>query len=135
MCARYRTGKPHDDDANGGKSRAKAQPRTRVVSTATKTRASAAAKPVASAAGPATEINRFGYVAAAIAAVGGLLFGSDTASFPARSCSSKATSPSPPTMEEIVVSAVLVGAASKCRSMPRLADQKQEAQADRKAKR
>jgi len=48
------------------------------VDTATKARASAAAKSVTSATDPAAGINRFVYVAVAIAALGGLLFGYDT---------------------------------------------------------
>ncbi len=81
-----------------------------MVDTATKTPASAEAKPVAPATGPATGINRFVYVAVAIAALGGLLFGYDTGVISGAILFVKGDFALSPTMEELVVSAVLIGA-------------------------
>ena len=68
------------------------------------------AKPVTPAGGAATGINRFVYVAVAIAALGGLLFGYDTGVISGAILFVKAEFSLSPTMEEFVVSAVLVGA-------------------------
>jgi sugar porter (SP) family MFS transporter len=80
------------------------------MNTATKARASAAIKPAAPAAGPAKGINRFVYIAVGIAALGGLLFGYDTGVISGAILFVKSDFSLSPTMEEIVVSAVLVGA-------------------------
>jgi sugar porter (SP) family MFS transporter len=69
-----------------------------------------AAKPVAPATGPATGINRFVYSAVGIAALGGLLFGYDTGVISGAILFVKGEFSLSPTMEEIVVSAVLLGA-------------------------
>ena len=74
--------------------------------TATKARSGTAAKPVAPATGPATGVNRFVYVAVAIAALGGLLFGYDTGVISGAILFVKRDFALSPTMEEIVVSAV-----------------------------
>ena len=70
----------------------------------------AAAKPAASAGGPATGINRFVYAAVAIAALGGLLFGYDTGVISGAILFVKDEFSLSPTMEEFVVSVVLIGA-------------------------
>ncbi len=75
-----------------------------------KERASPAAKPVTPAGGPATVINRFVYLAVGIAALGGLLFGYDTGVISGAILFIKIEFSLSPTMEELVVSAVLVGA-------------------------
>jgi len=72
-------------------------------------RASPAPKP-APAGGPKTVINRFVYTAVAIAAVGGLLFGYDTGVISGAILFIKGDFSLSATMEEIVVSAVLIGA-------------------------
>ena len=76
----------------------------------TKVHAGAAAQPVAPAAGPAEGIDRFVYVAVAIAALGGLLFGYDTGVISGAILFVKGEFALSPTMQELVVSAVLVGA-------------------------
>jgi SP family galactose:H+ symporter-like MFS transporter len=75
-----------------------------------KERASPAAKPATPADGPATEVNRFVYIAVAIAAVGGLLFGYDTGVVSGAILFIKGEFSLSPAMEEFVVSAVLIGA-------------------------
>lgn len=77
---------------------------------ATKAHASAAAEPIALAAVPAAGINRFVYVAVAIAALGGLLFGYDTGVISGAILFVKGDFPLSSGMEELVVSAVLIGA-------------------------
>ena len=67
-------------------------------------------KPVTPAAGPAAVINRFVYTAVAIAALGGLLFGYDTGVISGAILFIKSEFSLSPTMEEVVVSAVLIGA-------------------------
>jgi sugar porter (SP) family MFS transporter len=68
------------------------------------------AKPVTPTGAPARLINRFVYVAVAIAAVGGLLFGYDTGVISGAILFVTSDFSLSATMEEIVVSAVLVGA-------------------------
>jgi len=75
-----------------------------------KERESPVVKPLTPAGGVATGINRFVYVAVAIAAIGGLLFGYDTGVISGAILFVKAEFSLSPTMEEFVVSAVLVGA-------------------------
>jgi len=72
--------------------------------------AGAPTTPVGSAARPASGINRFAYVAVAIAAVGGLLFGYDTGVVSGAILFVENDFSLSPTMEEIVVGAVLFGA-------------------------
>ena len=72
--------------------------------------ASPVVKPVIPAGGPATVINRFVYTAVAIAALGGLLFGYDTGVISGAILFIKVEFSLSPTMEELVVSAVLMGA-------------------------
>lgn len=93
-------------------SRGPANPRSEeVMDTAAKARAMAAAKPDASAAaGPAAGVSRFVYVAVGIAALGGLLFGYDTGVISGAILFVKGEFGLSATMEELVVSAVLVGA-------------------------
>jgi sugar porter (SP) family MFS transporter len=67
-------------------------------------------KPVAPTGGPAPAINRFVYIAVAIAALGGLLFGYDTGVISGAILFIKVEFSLSPTMEELVVSAVLMGA-------------------------
>jgi sugar porter (SP) family MFS transporter len=78
--------------------------------TEVKSRAIVAAKAGAPAASSGTEINRFVYVAVAIAALGGLLFGYDTGVISGAILFVKDEFSLSPGMEEWVVSAVLVGA-------------------------
>jgi len=73
-------------------------------------RASPVTKPVEPAGGRKTVINRFVYIAVAIAALGGLLFGYDTGVISGAILFIKVDFSLSPTMEEIVVSAVLLGA-------------------------
>lgn len=73
--------------------------------------AGAPTTPVGSAARPASGINRFAYVAVAIAAVGGLLFGYDTGVVSGAILFVENDFSLSPTMEEIVVGAV-AGAAT-----------------------
>ena len=75
-----------------------------------KERASPVVKPVPPASGPATGVNRFVYIAVAIAALGGLLFGYDTGVISGAILFIKDDFSLSPMMEELVVSAVLVGA-------------------------
>ena len=65
-------------------------------------------KPVAPTGGPARAINRFVYIAVAIAALGGLLFGDDTGVISGAILFIKVEFSLSPTMEELVVSAVLM---------------------------
>ena len=82
----------------------------RIVDTKSQKRANAGTKPGAPAAGPAAEISRFVYVAVGIAALGGLLFGYDTGVISGAILFVTGDFRLSPTMEEFVVSAVLVGA-------------------------
>ena len=75
-----------------------------------KERASPAVKPDTPAGGPKSVINRFVYTAVAIAALGGLLFGYDTGVISGALLFVKVEFSLSPTMEEVVVSAVLMGA-------------------------
>jgi SP family galactose:H+ symporter-like MFS transporter len=77
---------------------------------AVKDRAKPAENPAAPADGSSRVINRFVYIAVAIAALGGLLFGYDTGVISGAILFIKVDFSLSPTMEEIVVSAVLVGA-------------------------
>ena len=72
--------------------------------------ASAAAQPVSQATGPGAGPNRFVYVAVGIAALGGLLFGYDTGVISGAILFVKGEFSLSSSMEEIVVSAVLIGA-------------------------
>ena len=81
-----------------------------MVQATTKAHASPAAQPVAPAVGSAEGIDRFVYVAVAIAAIGGLLFGYDTGVISGAILFVKGEFALSPTMQELVVSAVLVGA-------------------------
>lgn len=80
----------------------------------TKTHVSAGAQPtvqpVTQANGSETGINRFVYIAVGIAALGGLLFGYDTGVISGAILFVKGEFSLSPTMEELVVSAVLLGA-------------------------
>ncbi len=76
----------------------------------TKARANAAEQPVPQATGPEAGITRFVYVAVGIAALGGLLFGYDTGVISGAILFVKGEFSLSPTMEELVVSAVLLGA-------------------------
>jgi sugar porter (SP) family MFS transporter len=78
--------------------------------TATGPEASARARHVRPAAGPASQVNGFVYVAVAIAALGGLLFGYDTGVISGAILFVRDEFSLSPTMEEFVVSAVLLGA-------------------------
>lgn len=73
-------------------------------------RASPVPKPAAPAGGSAKVINRFVYIAVAIAALGGLLFGYDTGVISGAILFIKVEFSLSPMMEELVVSAVLIGA-------------------------
>ena len=73
-------------------------------------RPSAAEKSATPADDPSAAVNRFVYTAVAIAAVGGLLFGYDTGVISGAILFIKGEFSLSPTMEEFVVSAVLVGA-------------------------
>jgi SP family galactose:H+ symporter-like MFS transporter len=75
-----------------------------------KERESPAVKPGPAAGGHAPVINRFVYAAVAIAALGGLLFGYDTGVISGAILFIKVDFSLSPMMEEIVVSAVLMGA-------------------------
>ena len=75
-----------------------------------KERETGAAKPSKPADNPATATNRFVYIAVAIAALGGLLFGYDTGVISGAILFIKVEFSLSPMMEEIVVSAVLMGA-------------------------
>ena len=81
-----------------------------VTNTSTKARAQDTAQPVSQAAGSGAGVNRFVYVAVEIAAVGGLLFGYDTGVISGAILFVKGDFSLSSAMEEIVVSAVLVGA-------------------------
>jgi sugar porter (SP) family MFS transporter len=72
--------------------------------------ASAAAQPVSQATGSGAGVNRFVYVAVGIAALGGLLFGYDTGVISGAILFVKGEFSLSSSMEEIVVSAVLIGA-------------------------
>ena len=74
-----------------------------------KERANPEVKPAAPAGAP-TVVNRFVYTAVAIAALGGLLFGYDTGVISGAILFVKVEFSLSPTMEELVVSAVLIGA-------------------------
>jgi sugar porter (SP) family MFS transporter len=76
----------------------------------TKARASAAAQPLSQATGSGPRVNRFVYLAVGIAALGGLLFGYDTGVISGAILFVKGEFYLSSPMEEIVVSAVLVGA-------------------------
>ena len=80
------------------------------MNTSTKARASAAAQPVSHATASEAGINRFVYVAVGIAALGGLLFGYDTGVISGAILFIKDDFSLSPTLEEVVVSAVLLGA-------------------------
>ena len=84
----------------------------KIVDTPAKAPARAAAKPVAPFTGPAAGggINRFVYAAVGIAALGGLLFGYDTGVISGAILFVRDEFALSATMEEFVVSAVLVGA-------------------------
>jgi SP family galactose:H+ symporter-like MFS transporter len=91
--------------------RARPQPGAEViVDTSAKTHAKAATNAVAPSAGLAKGTSWFVYVAVAIAALGGLLFGYDTGVISGAILFVKSDFALSPTMEEFVVSAVLVGA-------------------------
>ncbi len=80
------------------------------MNTSTKARVSAAAQPDSQATGSGAGVNRFVYVAVGIAALGGLLFGYDTGVISGAILFVKGEFSLSPSMEEVVVSAVLLGA-------------------------
>ena len=112
LCVRHRTVSARHNGENFCLTEAPRTARSRVeaLNTSNKARASAAAKPGAPIAEAATRTDRFVYTAVAIAALGGLLFGYDTGVISGAILFVKNDFSLSPTMEELVVSAVLIGA-------------------------